>query len=257
MTADARELKLPKTISMKKLLFLVFPFLLGQAALGQEVFLTGGGAGHFVIGPSIIIQPRISDYLKEPQVLGASYNAAAAALQIGGEGYAMIDGWIIGGGGFALSGLANSSGNGKAIIGGAGGYFKSGYRFWTKETNFFTGNIAIGSFLYNLSLENSSTENGIAFNKNAPVFTGQKSTYNFNAMLFDPSISFKGLVLGSKNENGYGGFLLGVDAGCMFNVAVSGWKSSYGTVEGPPSPGFVAVPYLRLTLGGGGFGYRK
>ena len=243
---------------MKKLIFILFSILFYQTVSGQDIILTGGGGGHFIIGPATIIQPVITDYLKEPQVLGATYNATPIALQFGGEGYAMLNKWLVGGGGFALAGFTNSTDVGKVTIGGAGGYFKTGYRFWTKATNFFTANIGIGSFGYSIELENTSAENGIAFRQTEPLTIGEKKSYTFGSMMFDPGLSFKGLIIGSSDENGFGGFILGVDAGCMLNVPVGDWKADHGTViEGPPSPGSVAVPYLRLTLGGGGFGYRK
>ena len=243
---------------MKKLIFSVLAILFLQTGNGQDIIISGGGAGHFTIGPSLVFSKSIQDYLKEPHVLGSSYDGTPWALQIGGEGYAMINKFLVGGGGFALSGFKTTANDGNAMMGGAGGYFKTGYRIFSGKTNFTTINASIGGFGYPLELENKSAENGVAFNRSAPIEIGKKNSYSFRGMLLDLGFGNKSMVIGSRNEDGFGGFLLGMDAGCMLSVPFGDWKADNETsISGPPDPDYVWMPYLRLTIGGGGFGYRK
>jgi hypothetical protein len=243
---------------MKKLLLMLFFLPVWLTSTGQDIIISGGGAGHFMTGPAFILNKNVTDYLKKPTVLGPSYDGVPLAMQIGGEGYAMINKFIIGGGGFALAGFESNAGHGTVTIGGAGGYFKSGYRFWTRKASFMTVNTGVGAFGCSVDLENMTDENGIAFNKTNPIAVGEKRSYSFGGALFDLSLGFKSMAMGSMDENGFGGFLLGVDAGCMLNVPVGEWKAdNENTIQGPPGPGLVTIPFIRLTLGGGGFGYRK
>ena len=123
---------------MKKFLLLLAIFLGWQFSNGQDIILTGGGAGHFMVGLALILNKNVTDYLTKPDVLGPSYDGTPLALQIGGEGYAMINKFIIGGGGFGLGGFESGADDGNVTIGGADGYFKTGYRFWTRNTSFMT-----------------------------------------------------------------------------------------------------------------------
>ena len=47
--------------------------------------------------------------------------------------------------------------------------------------------------------------------------------------------------------------MLGLDLGATIGIPIDTWRDDFGPVSGIPSPGTVVSPYLRLTLGGGGF----
>ncbi|MFQ5448050.1 MAG: hypothetical protein ACE5FF_14080 [Saprospiraceae bacterium] len=243
---------------MIKFLLLCSGLFYCQLLFSQDIIITGGGAGHFTVGPAYIYSANTTKYLRGSTLLGSGYNGPPPALQIGGEGYAMINKFLVGGGGFAIGGFESGAGGGAANISGAAGYFKFGYRFWSRETSFMTISGGAGAFGYNLELKNESAENGIAFDKASPVSIGETRKYKFGSALFDLSYGFKTMLLGSKDANGFGGILAGLDAGCLLDVPVGGWKSGTGPLPtGPPSPGLVVVPYFRLTFGGGGFGFRN
>ena len=243
---------------MKKLQLLLAGLLYCHFLFSQDIIITGGGAGHFTIGPAYIYDARTIDYLRGGSLLGQDYKGPPPAVQLGGEGYAMINKFVVGGGGFAIGGFESRAGGGSANIGGAAGYFKFGYRFWSRKTSFMTFCGGVGAFGYNLELKNESAENGVAFIEGSPIQIGETKKYRFGSALFDLSYGFKTMVLGSEDASGFGGILAGIDAGCLLDVPVGGWKSdTESLLTGPPSPGLVLVPYIRFTFGGGGFGYRK
>ena len=47
--------------------------------------------------------------------------------------------------------------------------------------------------------------------------------------------------------------MFGLDLGATIALPVDTWRDDVGTVTGIPSPGSFVSPYLRLTIGGGGF----
>jgi len=203
-------------------------------------------------GPSWVFSQKVNDYLSEPYIMGASYSPTNLGIQAGGEGFAMIHRVLIGGGGYGISQFTQSADSASLVQGSGGGYFKVGYVFWSKQKTFMTTNLGIGGFGSSYEITNQKSKNGIYFNEEFPIRTGETKTYSYAGSLFDFTYGIKTLITG-KNMNSHGGFMLGFDAGCLLNVATGSWSGDEDNIIGPPSPGVTTIPYIRLTIGGGGF----
>ncbi|MBK9013804.1 MAG: hypothetical protein IPM82_06800 [Saprospiraceae bacterium] len=237
---------------MKKLILLVLILLSISFAIGQNREIIGGGGGHFMTGITYVFANNMTDYLQEPTVIGTGYDPSPLGLQAGGEGYGLVGRFSLGGGGFGFNSFNASGPNGKVERAGGGGYFKMGYRFFTKNTSFVAFNAGVGGFGYSLKIKNTSTDNNIMFNRLDPILPGEEKTYDYGGTLFDLGFSFKSLFTKNMEAKEVGGFIAGLDAGCILGVPAGDWKGDE-QIQGPPDPGVMVTPYIRLTIGGGGF----
>lgn len=227
-----------------------------------------GGFGHFFIGPGFIQAKKINDYLKKPDVLGSSYSPSTMAYSIGGEGGAVLNRFIIGGGGFGMFSPSYSTDSARTMTGMGGGYFKIGYIFYQRTNTFMYGYASFGGSGYSLQITNIGDSAPVNFNRKYPLQPGKKETYSFGGLLFDLGVSVKTITISEKSTDSrkWGGFMLGVDLGCFVTMPISDWNTSGNgnnngnnnndvnhAVVGPPSPTSIFSPYIRLTLGGGGF----
>lgn len=238
----------------------------GQEAAESKIT---GGFGHFFIGPGFIQAKKINDYLKKSDVLGSSYSPSSMNYSIGGEGGAVLNRFIIGGGGFGMFSPSYSTDSARTMTGMGGGYFKIGYIFYQRPNTFMYGYASFGGAGYSLQVSNIGDSMPVNFNRKYPLQAGKKETYSFGGLLFDLGVSLKTIAISEKSADTrkWGGFMLGVDIGCFVTMPISDWNASQGSninnnnnnndanhvVVGPPSPASVFSPYIRLTLGGGGF----
>ncbi|MCF8245037.1 MAG: hypothetical protein K9J37_11335 [Saprospiraceae bacterium] len=237
---------------MKKLTLLIFTLLFVFPAFGQNRYIVGGGGGHFMIGATYVFAQDVIGYLQEPTVVGPDYEPTPLDIQAGGEGYTMIGRFSLGGGGFGFGGFTASSPNGKVKQRGGGGYLKLGYRFYEKNTSFAMVNAGVGGFGYSLKIKNTSTEHSIMFNQLEPILPDKEKTYRYGGTLFDLGVSFKSVVTRKQNLKKMSGFIAGMDAGCLMGVPSWDWKGD-DEIQGPPEPGLMVTPYIRLTIGLGVF----
>lgn len=260
---------------MKKLIFalLALAFFLGSnpanAQGNNDETKTVGGFGHFFIGPAFIQSKKVNDYLKRSDVMGSSYSPATFGYTIGGEGAAILNRFIIGGGGFGVVTPSISTDSSRAQAAMGGGYFKVGYIFHQKPNTFMYGYASFGGSGYSLQLSNLGDSTPINFNRKYPTLPGKKDYFSFGGFLFDFGVSLKTIAVGnvSKDAKKKGGFMIGVDLGCAVTLPISDWESGNNNnnnnnnnntnnrvvVTGPSTPSAMFSPYFRLTIGGGGF----
>ena len=236
---------------MKRYLIFLASLIFGQGATSQQI--NSGGFGHFMIGPAWSLSQKVDDYLAQPNVLGNSFQPIQSGVLAGGEGFAVINRVLIGGGGYGISHFSQSSDSGSLIKAGGGGYFKAGYIVWTRTRSFMTANIAFGGFGYTYEITNNRAQNGIYFNQEFPINKGETRRYTYGGTSFDFSYGIKTVVGKRQEADRCGGFMLGTDVGCLLNIATGDWVGAEDNIIGPPSPGMMAIPYIRLTIGGGGF----
>jgi len=222
-----------------------------------------GGFGHFFIGPALFQTQTMTDYLKRNDILGAAYSPSNIGYTIGGEGAAVFGQFIIGGGGFALISPITSTDAGMARATIGGGYFKMGYLFYKKQNTFMFAYAAVGGSGYNIELSNLSDSVSLHFNHKAPITPAAKENYSVSGFLMDLGVSLKTIPLGGiadnkrGNKKEKGGLILGFDAGCFLVLPTSKWSTEKIVVSGPPNLPQLLSPYIRLTIGGGGFNYNQ
>src|SRR4030095_4517297 len=118
----------------KSFFFLIlFPGFIFTTNAQDTAEYNAGGYGYFMTGPSVLITSAINDHLKTSQVLGNDFSGSTLGIGAGGEGFAVMGKFMIGGGGFGFSGFTGSSDKGKAGPSNGGGYFKFWYPFFTNK----------------------------------------------------------------------------------------------------------------------------
>jgi hypothetical protein len=176
---------------------------------------------------------------------------------IGGEGAGLLGRFIIGGGGFGQNVARQTTDSFRANLSYGAGYFKFGYILIYTDNNFGYVYGGIGGGGLNVRLENLSDEAQMRFNHRAPLKPGFKADYTLPTTFYDLGFSYKRMFMSARASGGEGGFMLGLDLGCSIAVPTDGWQGTKDeVVSGPTNPGAFLNPYLRLTIGGGGFGLK-
>lgn len=244
---------------MKKILLPFFFLFAGLQLHAQDSLFpyTAGGFGHFFIGPGFFSSQKITDYLGKSDVLHTNIPFRPGNIS-GGEGFGLLGRFIVGGGGFGNNLMRTSTDSARLDVGFGGGYFKFGYVFHYTRGNFTYLYGGVGWGAMNVRIENLASETDIRFNHQHPIAPGQKGDYTLGLTWYDVGVSYKRLFSAAREPEGDGGFMAGIDLGCLIAVPNSDWENDNTTevVSGPPVPAGMLSPYIRLTIGGGGFGRR-
>lgn len=213
-----------------------------------------GGYGHFFTGVGWIEPSDLVNHLQSSEVFGSSFNWSNTAVNTGVEGYAEIHRLLVGGGGFGNLTQDMEADSGVLRFAFGGGYAKVGYVLF-QEPRFFTSLMAgFGGGVMYVGIENTSDQTPIYFSSTQPVYPEEQNDYFRGYLLYDFTLSSK-LIATNINQASrkFGGLMFGLDLGATVGIPVDTWRDDYGPVTGIPSPGTVFSPYLRLTVGGGGF----
>jgi hypothetical protein len=232
----------------------VQPTTTPQVVTSSQPISYSGGYGHFFTGPAWIEPTDLINHLQSPEVFGPSLKWTSTSITTGGEGFAELHRLLIGGGGFGLIVQNMEADNGTVRFAFGGGYAKVGYALLQNPRYFLSFLAGFGGGVMYVGIENNSDDTPVFFSSNEPVFPNEEQDYFRGYLLYDLAISNKMIATTIKpNSRNFGGFMLGLDLGATIGIPVDTWRDDFGTVSGIPSPGTVVSPYLRLTIGGGGF----
>lgn len=213
-----------------------------------------GGYGHFFTGMGWIEPSDLVSHLQSPEVFGPSFSWDNLGISSGIEGYAEIHNLLVGGGGYALYIQNMEADSGQVRFSFGGGFAKVGYIAYQNPRYFVSVNAGFGGGVMYVGIENSSETTPIYFSSNVPVLPRQDEDYFRGYLLYDLSINNKFIATQiDPNRRKFGGLMFGLDVGASIGIPVDTWRDENGSVTGIPSPGTVVSPYLRLTIGGGGF----
>jgi len=165
-------------------------------------------------------------------------------LQLGGEGYGILNRWIIGGSGHFSSGDQQSDNGEEYYLRGGGGYFHLGYVLYDGAELLAFPLLGFGADALGI---NRSVSGDIRFEPD-----------RFLEVTYFTLTTAVDLGVGMDWFPGKKGFKLGVRAG--YNLSLSAdntWRHYEGELTDSDLPdndldGF----YLRLTIGGGHFGFK-
>lgn len=241
-----------------KLLLCGLMALMSLPAIGQsspQVPLRSGGFGHFFVGPAFFQLGDLQPYLEGAAILGTPFSRQMGTI-IGGEGTSLMGRFLIGGGGYGTAYQPVSSSDARVSMGMGAGYLKVGYLLFSRPNHLLYVSTGLGGAGMGIDINNLDVESGIPFNEQAPLAKGQQESYGLGGFLFDPSVGYKLLVgYPDEGETGIGGLMIGFDAGLNMMMPVAEWDANGAIVTGPPVPGMIMAPYVRITIGGGGFGF--
>ena len=244
---------------MKKIIFSLSLILVGTFMYGQDSLFpyNSGGFGHFFTGPAFLYPGDLNNYLSKPDVLNTKIPVRPGNMT-GGEGACVLGRFIIGGGGLGETMGRITTDSVRARLSFGAGYFKFGYICAYEKKTFCYLYGGIGWSGLSLHVENLSDESEIRFNHRIPLAPGHKADYDLACTFYDLGVSCKHLFVSSFDEDAEGGFMLGLDLGCSLSIPLNDWQgANEQVVSGPPVAAGMVNPYLRLTIGGGGFGRRS
>jgi hypothetical protein len=203
-----------------------------------------GGAGFFAIGITQFDLVDLNSTLSDAGYGEFGHNF----LSTGGGGYGILKNWVIGGEGFYFTRQTVTDSNRTASINGSTGMFRLGYVILSKKGFYLYPMAGVGGGVFEMQLKQSDSIPSFPAVATQP---GRSAHLEANGLILDAGlgISFtpKGGVTGS------GGPTFGIRAGYVFSPSDFTWKMDKDNLTGGPSVGMNGL-YVRLTIGGGGFG---
>jgi hypothetical protein len=205
-----------------------------------------GGFGFFEPGYSSIDLSAFNTLLslnEYSELSGESFNA-------GGSGFLMVNNFIIGGrgGGGGLQNVGKTGTSGRFATG--YGVFNLGYAFKVSYRSFAYPTVGFGGMQTTLQLENETTTGSVAEALAAP---NQVLNLSSSSAILDFSVNFITRVTGGGDATSAGGAFLGISVGAFFSPSNATFKLNDRVMTDVPDftpSGF----FIRLKLGGGGFG---
>jgi hypothetical protein len=241
-----RKIKLTVALSIFIAVSIIFPI----PALCQGITLDigeSGGMGYSMFGSSFL---NVKDFNSQLENYGY-IPLSGTFFSVGGGGHAIINKkWIIGGEGHTLLGGNETNGNYTNSVIVSYGFFDLGYIiFYPGELRLYPL-IGIGAGEMKFSI--SEDLNSISFDQilDTPCINSEISKSEF---VVNFALGADYLISLAKTENERGGLVFGLRAGYCVSPFRGHWKMGDVEITGTPDLGFSG-PYIRLMIGGGGFG---
>jgi hypothetical protein len=213
----------------------------------------GGGFGHFQIGFNLNHFPVLNDYLKNPDILGNSYSPSREGIQLGGGGYGVLGRLLLGGSGYFSGFNPIQTDSASVSLSSGTALFNAGYLLKKTERWLIFPYAGVGGTGLSLRLANRQDSGGIFFDRNQGISFGEISKLSLGGIASEVGISFKYFITTCTEDSPHGALMIGFDLGCQASFFTSNkWSDGKGrTLTGPNSlSGYL--PYIRITLGGGG-----
>lgn len=219
-----------------------------------EITSYSGGYGHFFTGPAWINPGDLVSHLQEPQVFGPSFQWNTSGITAGAEGYAELHRLLVGFGAYGMMIQDMESDSGTVRFAQGGALVKAGYAVYQTPKYFLSVMAGFGGGLIYTGIENGSQSTPIYFSSNEPVLPRQDQDYYRGYIMYELAVGNKFIATAVyPNSKRYGGFMVGLDVGATFGFPVDTWRDDNSSVTGIPNPGNICSPFIRLTIGGGGF----
>ena len=235
---------------MKTLFTILMLTFLVQAASSQEI---RGGFGHGYFGAGLNISPAIQNDLQSTALLGPDLQLNRVAVFGGGGGYGIVGRrFLIGGSGVGFR-SADATGRGEGTLSMGGGFINLGYLTAIKRNMLSYPYVGIGGNGVKLNVKNTTPESMNLGNQ--IIDPGETIKLNSHGISFEAGYAFKFLTFSLDEEGSHGGMMLGIQAGTYIFTGLSDWRNQSTNDMVPSlSKAYSFSPYLRLTIGGGGFG---
>jgi len=213
-----------------------------------------GGYGHFFTGIAWVNPSDLVNHLRSPEVFGSSLKWNNMGVTAGAEGYAELHRLLIGFGAFGMMVQDMEADSGTTRFAHGGALVKVGYAIYQNPKYFLSVMAGFGGGLLYVGIDNESSQTPIYFSSNEPVLPRKDQDYYRGYVMYDLAIGNKFIATTvSPNSKRYSGFMIGLDLGATFGFPVDTWRDDNSSVTGIPNPGNIFSPFIRLTIGGGGF----
>ncbi|HEY0745025.1 MAG TPA: hypothetical protein VGD40_26350 [Chryseosolibacter sp.] len=211
-----------------------------------------GGFGHAYFGTAMNISPEIQNDLSTSSLLGSDLQLNRLGVFGGGGGYGVFGRLLLGGSGLGYR-VADATSQGQATLSLGGGFVNLGYIATLRENVMTFPYIGIGGKGMNLRVKNDTDQPFLIGNRS--VAPGRELKLNSGGISFEAGYAVKVFTF-FLNEPGsrHHGFIVGLQAGTYIFAGLEDWhiESSQDMVPSF-SKAYSFSPYIRLTIGGGGF----
>ena len=206
----------------------------------------GFGGGYFSVGENWNSLSNLNASLTAAGYTSVPENG----LAFGGGGFGINNRFLFGGMGAGISfGSTKANGNEVKLQGGFG-LFDVGYVLFSSSNLRVYPLVGIGGGGFTLKILKQGSPSPFGELLKKPAGAVQLTSGDF---LLNLGIGFHTLLFKKekKNNQGYGGFLLGVRAGYLISIVHGKFGLEDAEVPNAPKSPFTG-PYIYLTLGGGG-----
>ncbi|ELR68477.1 hypothetical protein C900_00311 [Fulvivirga imtechensis AK7] len=214
-----------------------------------------GGFGYGYFGAAWNISPDIQQDIENRAFLGPGFSFDLPGRLLGGGGYGLFyNRMLLGGSGFAYR-ISGATNRGEATLSQGGGFVNIGYITLLKDNIFGFPYVGIGGYSINLRLKNYTSDESFELG-NQLVEPGGYMDLTTRGISIEAGYSLKFLTFSLAGPGSRGGFMIGVQVGTFISAFNSGWneENTGDEIAMLSKPGTFA-PYLRVTIGGGGFHY--
>jgi hypothetical protein len=231
---------------MKKIIFtLCMALVSSYASQAQEKGLYGG-FGFFEFGYSQYNNSALNGALN-----AAGYSSLGNGFVTnGGQGFALINNFVIGGAGGSLGSQSFGRNNTNGQFSAGYGMFQLGYAFKTGKNGLLYPLVGFGAFTTNIQIENDLASGNL---NTILALPNQVVNLRSDAAMLDLSLHYSFTIFGDKSGENGGGTMVGVSLGGFFCPTPSTFYNNQRELNVVPDynpSGF----YLRLKFGGGGYG---
>lgn len=212
-----------------------------------------GGFGHGYFGAAYNISPGIEKDLQVSSLLGNDLQLNRLARFGGGGGYALFGNRILlGGSGFGYR-VSDATARGQATLTMGGGFVNIGYLTVYRDNILGFPYAGIGGKGLKAKIKNNTSDESFNIG-NRVIRPGEYINLYSGGISFELGYALKFLTFSVKEPGGHGGFMVGVQAGTYIFTGMEDWheKSSDDVIANFATP-YSFSPYLRITIGGGGF----
>ncbi len=230
-------------IKLKQLIIILLILYLQvfiNAGYGQAK--SSGGFGYFSTGFQRI------DFTELDRVL-TQYNYPKLnknMISFGGAGFAMINGFLMGGEGHGMMGSEISNNNYMLSVNAGYGLFNLGYSIYSKRRLLIFSGLGFGGGALEIRIKEKQISDFDDIIHNPK----RGSVLNLGGLMFNLGFNLIYSLIGEND--GYGGLLIGVSVGYTHFIKLGNWELFDSEIPGGPVAGISGL-YLRLSVGGGGF----
>jgi hypothetical protein len=238
---------------MKKIFLAIAGVVLSAVSIQAQNLR--GGFGHAYFGTAVNISPAIQNDLSTSALLGSDLQLNRLGIFGGGGGYGVFNRLLLGGSGLGYR-VADATARGQAKLSLGGGFINLGYITTVRDNWMAYPYIGIGGKGMNLTIKNESNESFLIGNRS--VAPGGELKLNSGGVSFEVGYGVQLFTFSMREKESLHGIMVGLQAGSYFFAGLEDWRVGTSDSMVPSfSKAYAFSPYVRLTIGGGGFRIRE
>lgn len=238
---------------MRKNILISLIMVMVSYSLAQQL---RGGFGHAFVGTAFNVSPGIQNDLGSSSLLGNDLQLNHFARVAGGGGYGLIGGKVLlGGSGYGYQ-VADATNRGQATLSVGGGFVNVGYLIVQRDNLLAFPYFGMGGNGMRLKIKNGTSDNVFDLG-NKTINPGRYLNLNSAGLSFEIGYSMQFLTFSLAEDGGHGGLMIGLQAGAYIFSGLEDWhEQNSDDLVASLSATSAFSPYVRLTIGGGGFSVR-